>query len=51
MLEVREKMFYWRGRWFTGLVDPETNALFDNPDDSFMNYVRKNSVPRRQEKP
>ena len=39
MIEVRENMFYWRGLWFSGLVDTETNALYDNPDDSFLKHV------------
>lgn len=38
-LEVWPNMFYWRGRSFSGLVNPETKALYDNPEDSFMEYV------------
>lgn len=40
-IEVRPNMFYWRGRWFSGLVDIENNALYDNPDDSFLEYVKE----------
>lgn len=33
---VREpNMFYWRGRNFSGLVDVNKNALYDDPEDSF----------------
>jgi hypothetical protein len=39
VLERRESMFYWRGRYFPGLVDVETNALYDHPDDSFNAHV------------
>jgi len=37
---VREPAkFYWRGRIFHGLIDKETNALYDDPEDSFMTHV------------
>lgn len=39
LLERRSGMFYWRDRWFSGLVDVEVNALYDDPEDSFMNHV------------
>ena len=42
VLERRESMFYWRGRYFPGLVDPKTNALYDDPEDSFNKHV---SIP------
>ena len=32
-------MFYWRGQYFHGLVDVETNALYDDPEDSFCDHV------------
>ena len=32
-------MFYWHDRWFSGLVDVEVNALYDDPEDSFMDHV------------
>ena len=40
-LVVKENMFYWRGRYFTGLVCETCNALWDNPEDSFEDYVRE----------
>lgn len=49
-LEVRRNMFYWRGKWFSGLVDPDTNALYDNPDDSFLEYVRSTANPNQDQK-
>lgn len=39
VLERRERMFYWKGTSFSGLVDDVENALFDNPDDSFYAHV------------
>lgn len=41
-LERRQNMFYWQGRSFPGLVDPEQNALYDDPEDSFNEHV---SIP------
>ncbi len=38
-LERRLGMFYFRGQSFTGLVQPETNALYDDPEDSFAEVV------------
>lgn len=32
-------MFYWRGRYFSGLVDVKTNALYDDPEDSFNEFA------------
>jgi len=38
-LEIKPNMFYWRGKYFSGLVCKECNSLFDNPKDSFKNHV------------
>jgi len=32
-------MFNWRGKSFSGLVDEDRNALYDNPEDSFADHV------------
>jgi hypothetical protein len=32
---------YYRGRWFAGLVCTTCNALWDNPDDSMLEYARE----------
>ncbi len=32
-------MFAWRGRFFSGLVDVEHNALYNDPEDSFEDHV------------
>ena len=32
-------MFYWRGRYFSGLVDVAANTLYDDPEDSFAAHV------------
>lgn len=39
ILERRPNMFYWRGRYFPGLVDVKTNGLYDDPEDSFNEHV------------
>ena len=39
--EVRANMFYWRGRYFTGLVCGDCNSLWNNPSDSFYAYVKQ----------
>lgn len=39
VLEARPRMFFWRGRYFSGLVDVEANSLYDNPEDSFAQHV------------
>jgi len=47
----RENMFFWRGRFYSGLVCPEHNSLWDNPEDSFFEGVRKsNEVAQEKEK-
>ena len=38
-LERKANMFFWRGRYFTGLVDVKTNALYDDPSDSFAKHI------------
>ena len=38
-MEVRANQFYWRGKYFTGLVCGKCNSLFDNPDDSFLGHA------------
>jgi hypothetical protein len=42
-LVVRPSMFCWRGRYFSGLVCEKCNALWDNPEDSFMDHVKQTS--------
>jgi len=39
-LVVKERMFHWRGKDFSGLVCEPCNALYDNPEDSFEDYVK-----------
>ena len=36
-LERKPGMFFWRGRYFHGLVTD--NALYDDPEDSFMEHL------------
>jgi hypothetical protein len=38
-LTRRPNCFYWRGRSFSGLVDEKANALYDDPEDCFMEAV------------
>lgn len=38
-LERRSGAFYYRDRYFTGLVDTANNALYDDPEDSFADHV------------
>jgi hypothetical protein len=38
-MESRNDMFYYRGRYFPGLVCVKCNALYDDPSDSFHLYV------------
>jgi len=42
LLERRPNQFYWRGRYFPGLVDVKANALYDHPEDSFNAFA---SIP------
>jgi hypothetical protein len=42
LLDRRENQFYWKGRYFPGLVDVKANGLYDDPDDSFNAHV---SIP------
>lgn len=42
--ERRQNMFYWRGRYFRGLVCPICNSLWDDPADSFMAHVTATSA-------
>lgn len=39
VLEVLKNKMCWRGRYFSGLVDVKNHALYDNPEDSFADYV------------
>jgi DNA-directed RNA polymerase subunit M/transcription elongation factor TFIIS len=44
---VKDAMFFWRGKYLSGLVCETCNALYDNPNDSFMDYVKnceKNNI-------
>ncbi len=36
---IKPNKFYWRGKYFSGLVCEKCNALYDNHDDSFMKHV------------
>jgi len=38
-LESSDNMYYWRGRRFKGLVCKKCKALYDDPSDSFQDYV------------
>lgn len=38
---VKEGAFFWRGKYFSGLVCETCNSLYDNPNDSFMEYINK----------
>ena len=35
----KPEMFYWRGRFFHGMVCEECNALYDDAEDSFFEHV------------
>lgn len=37
---VREGSFFYRGRVFSGLYCVEHNSIWDNPKDSFFQYVK-----------
>ena len=39
LLVRRPNMFHWRGTFFSVLVDIESNALYDDPEDSFAECV------------
>lgn len=45
-MERRPAMFYWRGTYFHGLV--HCNALWDDPSDSFEEYVYSGKAPDRE---
>jgi hypothetical protein len=38
-LERCANMFFWRGRYFSGLVCVACQALFDDPTDSFAEHI------------
>ena len=40
-LVSKDNMFYFRGKYMAGLVCKKCNALYDNPDNSFLEYVSK----------
>lgn len=44
-MEATPGTFYWRGRYFAGLVCKRCNALYDNPKDSFFAFVATNPPP------
>lgn len=48
---LKEKQFYWRGRYFTGWVCKKCKALWENEGDSFLSYVRmvEGLVPTKRE--
>lgn len=37
---LKENMFYWRGKYFTGYVCEECNALYENKEDSMFDHIR-----------
>jgi hypothetical protein len=39
-LVVKQNMFFWKGKYFSGLVCEEHNSLFENPEDSLMDHIR-----------
>ncbi len=39
LLERREECFHYRSQVFPGLIDPDTNDLYDHPDDSFSTFM------------
>jgi len=41
---VKEAMFHWRGKNFSGLVCETCNTLWDNPDDSFKDAVEQSAL-------
>ena len=38
-LIIKEGMFHWRGKCFSGLFCEQCNALFNNPADSFESHI------------
>ena len=40
-LERRPNLFYWHGRYFNGLIDKKTNALYDDPEDSLADFAQQ----------
>lgn len=48
ILERRENMFYWRGRYFHGLVDVKENSLYDDPMDSFNEHLGLQTALKRE---
>ncbi len=38
-MKVKPGMFYWRGKYYSGLVCEKCNTLHDNPEDSFEKAV------------
>ncbi len=39
LLERREECFHYKSQVFPGLIDPETNDLYDHPDDSYAHFL------------
>ena len=37
---LKENMFFWREKYLSGLVCEKCNALYDNPKESFIEYVK-----------
>ena len=38
-LERKDARFFYKDRYFPGLVDVAENALYDDPEDSFAKYA------------
>jgi len=45
-MERRAAQFFWRGTYFNGLVC--CNSLWDDPTDSFEEYVFSGKAPARE---
>lgn len=42
---IKPNMFFWHDQYFSGLVCEHCNALFDNPEDSFLTVAIKATHP------
>jgi hypothetical protein len=43
-ITLQQGMFAWKGKTFSGLVCTTCNALWDNPEDSFLQTAMKNPM-------
>jgi len=49
VLKIRNEMFHYGIRSFTGLVCQGCKALWDNPDDSFFDYLKTMEIPQGEQ--